>query len=202
MCARPPGFALVVGDHHHRGAGAVQVQQDIHHLGAHLAVEVTGRLVRQQHLRLAHHRAGDRHPLLLAARQLARIMVHARAQADPFERLARRLAPLRRAHAAVQQRQLDVVDHAQVGDQVEALKDEPEGRCAAGRPACRGRTSSECRRWRRCRGRGGPTGRSGSARCSCRSRKGPSCRRIRPSSHAGRCLSKPASRPCRSGRSC
>ena len=41
------------------------------HLLAQLAVERAQRLVAQQHARLDHERAGERHALLLAARELA-----------------------------------------------------------------------------------------------------------------------------------
>jgi chorismate mutase len=67
-------------------------------------------------------------------------VLHARAQADPFEGLARQAAALAVAHAAVEQGQLDVVDHAQVRNQVEALEDEAEGAVAQASPLpCRGR---------------------------------------------------------------
>ena len=36
------------------------------------------------------------------------------------------LAALGRAHPAIRQRQLDVLEHAEVANQVEALKDEPD----------------------------------------------------------------------------
>ncbi|MEJ7807340.1 MAG: hypothetical protein WKG03_15630, partial [Telluria sp.] len=57
-------------------------------------------------------------------------MVHARAQADFFQRFARQLAPFGTGQGAVQQRQFDIVDHAQVVNQVEALEDETKGRVA------------------------------------------------------------------------
>ena len=55
-------------------------------------VEVAGGLVGEQQRRLEHQRAGQRHPLRLAARQLARAVVDAGAQPHPLEQLARALA--------------------------------------------------------------------------------------------------------------
>src|SRR5213594_3963580 len=49
---------------------AVLEPDDAHDLERRLRVEHPGRLVGQQHLRLRHERAGDRHALLLAARHL------------------------------------------------------------------------------------------------------------------------------------
>ena len=71
-------------------------------------------------------RAGNRHALLLAARELRRKVVHARRQADLVERGQRQLAAFARRHAPIQQRQLHVVDDRQIGDQVKGLEDESD----------------------------------------------------------------------------
>ena len=64
---------LVVG-HHHRGEAelALQLADLDPHLLAQLGVEVGERLVEQQHVGPDGERAGQRHALLLAARELAR----------------------------------------------------------------------------------------------------------------------------------
>ena len=54
--------------------------------------------VREQHLRIAHERARDRDALLLAARQLARVVAEPVAETDEFERERRALAALGAAH--------------------------------------------------------------------------------------------------------
>ena len=59
-------------------------------------VEVAGRLVGEHDRRSPEQRAGDRHALALAARQLRRGVVEPVPEADALERLARPLAPLRR----------------------------------------------------------------------------------------------------------
>ena len=56
------------------------------HLHAHLGVEVRERLVEQQHLRLDGERAGQRDPLLLAARELRRPALGVGGEADQLER--------------------------------------------------------------------------------------------------------------------
>ena len=93
---------------------------------ADLRVQVAGRLVGQQQLRLAGQRARDRHALLLPARELAGQVPHARGQPQLGQRLLDALLALGGRHAAVAQRHVDVVEHVQVGDQVEALEDEAD----------------------------------------------------------------------------
>jgi hypothetical protein len=74
--AGPGGDVQVVGDQHdgHALLGVQRLEQR-HDLLAGAGVEVAGRLVGQQHLRVADQGAGDGHPLLLAAGQLGRPVV-------------------------------------------------------------------------------------------------------------------------------
>ena len=66
------GLADIVGDEHDGGFfDAMDVQDQVMHHLARLRVQRTEGLVHQQHLRAAHQRAGDRHALLHAARELA-----------------------------------------------------------------------------------------------------------------------------------
>ena len=53
-----------------------------HDLDAGAAVEIAGRFVGQQHLRLVDERARNRHALLLAAGKLAGMMILAAGEAD------------------------------------------------------------------------------------------------------------------------
>src|SRR5262249_27801811 len=69
-------------------------------------------------------RNGD--TLLLATGQLAWQMLRPMAHADPFERLGDSLLPFRRPRAPIRQRQLDVLVHRQVANEVDALKDEAD----------------------------------------------------------------------------
>ena len=127
----------VLGDVHfvrdqHDGDAALHVQllEDVHDLDAGARVEVAGRLVRQQDRRLVDQRARDRDALLLAARQLVRVVVHALAEADDLEHFLRALVPLGGLHlvraAVVEQRQLDVVERRRPRQQVEPLEDEAD----------------------------------------------------------------------------
>ena len=61
---------LVVGDDHQRQAFIVQGFDDFHDFAAGDTVEIAGRLIGQQDLRLHDDRAGDRNPLSLTARKL------------------------------------------------------------------------------------------------------------------------------------
>ena len=85
-----PGQRLVVGDDHGGDAQiAVHLAQELVDALAGGRVEVAGGLVGQQQRGLEHQRARQRHPLRLAARELARAVVHARAQPHPLQQLAR-----------------------------------------------------------------------------------------------------------------
>ena len=70
--AQKHGFLDVVRHHEHRRARVPPYppDEDLHVLLG-LDVERSERLVEQHHVGLAHQRAGDGHPLLLAARELA-----------------------------------------------------------------------------------------------------------------------------------
>ncbi len=64
---------LIVGDEDHGRTEPTMELVDLDtHLGAQLRVEVGQRFVEQEYLRLAHDCPADRHPLALAARELAR----------------------------------------------------------------------------------------------------------------------------------
>ena len=62
----------------------------------------------------------------LAAGQLVGPVIHPVGQPDPGERLGGQLPPLLRAHAGVDQRQLDVVQAGGPRQQVEGLEDEAD----------------------------------------------------------------------------
>ena len=105
---------------------AVQPLEQGQDLLAGGAVEVARGLVGQEDARLVHQRAGDGHPLPLAARELVGPVLHPVAQPHPAERLRGLPAPLLRAQAGVDQRQLHVVQRGGAGQQVERLEDEAD----------------------------------------------------------------------------
>ena len=81
--------------HHDDGLALVAIErlQQIEDLVARLAIEVARRLVAEQQRRVGDDRARDADALLLAARELARIVVHPLAEADDRQRdLARACA--------------------------------------------------------------------------------------------------------------
>src|SRR5439155_4777952 len=86
------GGVRVVGDHDDGlPVLADRVAQEAQHLGAGAGVEVTGRLVGEDHLGPGHQGPGARHPLLLAAGQLGRAVLEPVLQAH---RLDHHLVPV------------------------------------------------------------------------------------------------------------
>ena len=125
-----PGIRRHVGfvrDHQHGDAVVhVEAPQQVHDLAAALGVEVAGGLVGQQHGRLGDDGAGDRHALLLSARQFGRRVVLPALEADGLQRLGRCGVACGGRLAAVEQRQLHVLLRRGARQQVEALEHEAE----------------------------------------------------------------------------
>src|SRR5205085_504099 len=119
------GDVRLVRDHHDGLAEVVEALKDRKDLRARSRVQVSRRLVREDHRRVVQERARDRDALLLTAGELARAVVDPVAEADLLERSERALAPLF-AVAAVEERQLDVLDRVQSREQVVGLRDAPK----------------------------------------------------------------------------
>ena len=118
-------LAIVRRDEHGRAA-RVHLAQQVHDVERQIGIEVARRLVGENQHRVVHERAGDGDALLLAARQLLRIRVHAVLQPDPLQHL-KRLALLRRDGRAEHARHdRDVLEHGLSRDQLEILEDEPD----------------------------------------------------------------------------
>ena len=90
------GDLLLVGDHDDRPAGGVEVVEQVQHVVGAGAVQRAGRLVGEQQHRVRDDRPRDRHPLLLAARELRRAVGRPGRPARP--------APARPAPAAAARR--------------------------------------------------------------------------------------------------
>src|SRR5262245_51132383 len=104
--------ALVVRDEHERDAARrVQLEQEIDDLRAGARVQVARGLVGEEERGRRHERASERDALLLAARELARIVQRALGEADAPElgaravRSARRAGELERQHDVLERRQ-------------------------------------------------------------------------------------------------
>src|SRR5205823_8278580 len=87
------------------------------------AVEISGRLVGEEQRGRRDERACDGHALLLPTGQLARLMVQPVAKPDALERLRGDLPRVALPSSSiVQQRELNVLERARAGEQIEALK--------------------------------------------------------------------------------
>ena len=93
------------------------------HLLAQLQVERAERLVEQQDARAVDQRAGERDPLLLAARELARLAPVEPGEADELEDFEHALPQLAAAHALAAQPEGDVLEDRQVREERVALED-------------------------------------------------------------------------------
>ena len=98
----------------HHGDGdaglAIERGQQVHDVAAGRRVEVAGRLVGKDHLRIGDDRPRDGDALLLAAGKFVGVVAGAVGEADLGERLERQPPPLGGVHAAIDQRQFDVLD--------------------------------------------------------------------------------------------
>jgi hypothetical protein len=107
-------------------AFGMQLAEDRHHFLAGLRVECAGRFVGQDHLAAVHQRPRDRHALLLATGQLARLVVHAITQAQPLQQLLGTRVAHRAGTAGVHRRHFHIAARIQIAQQVVALEDETE----------------------------------------------------------------------------
>src|SRR4051812_5153481 len=87
------GDSTVVRDQHKCGLRlGVEVEEQRYDALARVRIEVSGWLVREQHRGPRDERARDRDALLLAARELARVVARSMFQPDATHRFQRRLA--------------------------------------------------------------------------------------------------------------
>src|SRR3954465_11873411 len=112
----------VVGDHHDRGAGAVDPVQQTHDLDGRVRVEVSRRLVREQDQRPVHERPGDRDTLLLTTGELVRVTVFLAAEADQLEDLGHHPAGDGLGLADHLEGEGDVLVRGAVGQEAEILE--------------------------------------------------------------------------------
>ena len=117
-------IGIVCDDHERDASVFAYLQQQIEHVAAVRAVEIAGRFVGEDQRRIVGQRPRDRDALLLAARQLRRIVMTAIVQSDFVEQRLRARRGI--ATAGDLHRHLDVLDRRQRRHQVEELKDEAD----------------------------------------------------------------------------
>ena len=124
------GQAQVVGDQDEGGAAAgVEFEQQVADVLAGGMVERAGRFVGEQDARAGDEGTCQRHALLLATGQLARVVAGAMGQADLGQHLVHPCAVLASGQF---QRQCDVLGGSQRRQQVEALEHEADARAQLG----------------------------------------------------------------------
>ena len=100
-------------DHDHGAAGARPVTQGRQDRRAVGVIEIAGRLVCEQEGRIVEHRAAEGHALLLAARELRRMVVTPLRHAEPLEQDHRAAAPLGVDAGRITRGQQDVVERGE-----------------------------------------------------------------------------------------
>ncbi len=126
-CSTIAPKAHFVSHHHHGHASRCEVAHHVQYLVDQLGIERGRRLVEQDHFRLHGHRSCNRDALLLTAGQLRGSLADVLRQVDLFERQrgARASRVARQTEHALWSSR-DIVQRAQVREQVEALKHETE----------------------------------------------------------------------------
>ena len=108
-----------MGDEHD---GLVEVASEradhVHHVGFGFGVEVAGRFVGEYDLRSGCERSRDADTLLLSARHLRRVVVHAFAEPYSFQHFLGDCLTLVFRHALEHQRHCHVFHGSQIGKQV------------------------------------------------------------------------------------
>ena len=114
-----------MGDQHQGGAAfTVEFKQQVADALAGMAVEVAGGFIGEQHGRFGNKGTGNRHALLLATGQLARVVGQTMPQAHPLKQGACPLAGIGMAFQL--QRQHDVFQSIEAVEQLERLEHETD----------------------------------------------------------------------------
>ena len=108
VAGQPPRFAEIVGRHHDLDVALADGADDVLHRLGGGRIEARGRLVEEQHGRIARERPRQRQPLLLAAGQPSRGAIGEMTETDQFEQLAGAARMLRARDAGGTQREADI----------------------------------------------------------------------------------------------
>ena len=115
-----------MGDEHHGIPLLIQLLEEPQHLPARPGIQRAGGLIRQNDRGIPRQRSCDGYPLLLTAGELTGQVFLLFGKTHPAQGCHSPLLPLFRADTGVQQGQLHVFQHGQLGDQVVLLEDEPQ----------------------------------------------------------------------------
>src|SRR5437588_5221457 len=118
------GNIMLMRDKNNCVAIFVKFFEEVHDVVTGGRVERAGRLVSQQDRRMIHQRAGNRHPLPLAAGKLVGPVRHAIREIDRAQRFPGHLVALSSRNTPVNQRQFDVVQRRRARQQIESLNHE------------------------------------------------------------------------------
>src|SRR5690242_15757387 len=108
------------------GAFVVQALEHVHDLFALGRMQVSGRLVGQDDARIRNHCARDTDELLLTTGQLRGKQVFLAYHLKAIERVANDRLPVFLADVAIRKRQLEVLEHRLIVEQVITLKNETD----------------------------------------------------------------------------
>ncbi len=126
QAAATPRQCGIVGDEQQGGAFArLQVKEQVDDGLARLLVEISCRLIGQQHAGTRGECAGDGHTLLFSAGKLARIVGEAVAKANAFEARLRSRCCIGRTLEL--EWNGDILEGVECGDQVKGLEDDANG---------------------------------------------------------------------------
>src|SRR3989454_9297976 len=114
-----------VGHPDNGGSLPVEPLEELHDLLALTGMQVAGRLVGQDEPCVHHHGASHAHKLLLSTGELAGEKILLCDDLKPVQDVADPAHAFRARHVVIGERDLQVLEHSEVVDQVVALEDEP-----------------------------------------------------------------------------
>ena len=122
-----PGEVHLVRDDEHRHPGSRKVAHDDEHLADELRVERRRDLVEEHHVRVHHQRPRDGDPLLLAARELVRMLVRLLLETDRGQKFVSPSLGVPSRHLPDPPRgERQIVDRRQLRKEIELLEDDPD----------------------------------------------------------------------------
>ena len=120
------GIVLGVGHHDDSGTFPVQLGKQLHHFRAVFRVQVTGRLIGEDDLRIRNDGAGNGHTLLLTSGKLLWEMARTVTDIHPFQDVVHHLLTFTGFYFEIGKREFHVLEHVQFVDQVETLEYETD----------------------------------------------------------------------------